>query len=144
MENLELVIVGNSGLMLYDQEGTRGIHFWKVGSRKFFAVEQSLSNGESDDEEEEPLRKRRRPRRPPVVPTAEQFDAIVKELMEMKNFVRKSTQVAIRHNFNGPFLAELEEAFKCCICKVIPSRSPIVACTGCVTVLGCQSCIDTW
>lgn len=36
------------------------------------------------------------------------------------------------------------DAFKCTICAIVPIQPPLIVSKCCKSILGCQSCIDTW
>ena len=42
------------------------------------------------------------------------------------------------------FLLELEEAFSCIICRRIPARKHLIACSECNSLIGCQKCVNEW
>ena len=42
------------------------------------------------------------------------------------------------------FLLELEETFSCIICRRIPARKPLIACSECNSLIGCQKCVNEW
>jgi len=66
------------------------------------------------------------------------------EVKEIKEAVKNFHNLAFRHKFSVSFLLELEGSFSCCICKRIPARKPLIACTECHSLIGCQVCSDQW
>ena len=42
------------------------------------------------------------------------------------------------------FLLELEEAFSCIICRRIPAKKPLIACSEFNGLIGCQKCVNEW
>ena len=52
--------------------------------------------------------------------------------------------LAFRHKFSVSFLLELEETFLCIICRRIPARKPLIACSECNTLNGCQKYVNEW
>ena len=42
------------------------------------------------------------------------------------------------------FLLELEETFSCIICRRIPARKSLIACSECNSLIGCQKCVNEW
>ena len=42
------------------------------------------------------------------------------------------------------FFLALEESFSYIICRRIPAREPLVACSGCNSLIGCKKCVNKW
>ena len=42
------------------------------------------------------------------------------------------------------FLLELEETFSCVTCGGIPAGKPLIACSECYSLIGCQKCVNEW
>ena len=74
----------------------------------------------------------------------ETLEHLIKEVSDMRGEIEKFRNLAFRHKFSVAFLLELESSFSCIICKQIPARKPLVACTECCSVIGCQVCTNHW
>ena len=61
-----------------------------------------------------------------------------------KEEIGKIRELAFRHKFSLSFIQSFEEAFRCSICHVTPAKLPLIACQACSTLLGCESCTNTW
>lgn len=118
-----------------------GLKFWKVGSRKIYAVkERSLklakrkcpadSSSESDCSIKLP--KAKNPR----------YD-LEKDIREIKTKI--SSLFVIEKYLKMPTSLRLLllENFKCCICQDT-MKPPILFSRCCKYIIGCESCIDKW
>ena len=115
-----------------------GSDFWKVGSRKLYAVKA---------EEIDRLKNRnktgtKRKRTNQDCETA--LENLVDEVREVKDEIGKFQELAFRQKFSLSFIASLEDAFRCSICHRIPARTPLIACSGCASLVGCESCTNEW
>ena len=72
------------------------------------------------------------------------MESLVEEVREVKEEIGKIRELAFRHKFSLSFIQSLEEAFRCSICHVTPAKLPLIACQACSTLLGCESCTNTW
>jgi len=72
------------------------------------------------------------------------LDNLIDEVSEIKNEVVKYRKLAFRHKFSLSFIASFEDAFACSICRLTPARPPLIACTACSTLVGCESCTNEW
>ena len=63
---------------------------------------------------------------------------------EVKEEIGKICELAFRHKFSLSFIQSFEEVFRCLICHVTPAKLPLIACQACSTLLGCESCTNTW
>ena len=105
-----------------------GLKFWKVPSRKLFAIERRGSKRKryDDDDDDDPSHKM---------------------LCQLSNIDKKLTKIMeVTPNLNLPigFISLLHESFTCCVCKVSPMIPPIIFARCCKSILGCQRCIDRW
>lgn len=175
----EYVLVTSDGLKLDDSSGTQGmfsnqtlyvlntessvIHqynkllhfiglkFWKVGSRKLYAVRNSdlkekkrvasvinLSSSSSDEEMFAPLAKRKS--------TAEyvKLSILSTDVREVKSSLAKIFTVTNSMSVPVGLRVTLYDTFKCSICQSTPMVPPIIFAKCCKSILGCQSCVDTW
>ena len=62
----------------------------------------------------------------------------IKEMLVKVLSVTSSTKVPIALD------SLFRDTFKCTICAVVPIEPPIIASKCCKSILGCQSCVDTW
>ncbi len=126
-----------------------GLDFWKVGSRKVFAVRVAdlkvgkrererkqivISDSSDDDDDFQPKRSKQ----------AKDFKHLVSEIQDMHaDFehlfrVNKTLQLPIGlHKM-------IREAFCLCICHSSPMVPPIIYARCCKSLVGCQVCVDTW
>ena len=72
------------------------------------------------------------------------LDSLIDEVSEMKNEVVKYRKLAFRHKFSLSFITSLEDAFACSICRATPARPPLIACSACSTLVGCENCTNEW
>ena len=128
-----------------------GLKFWKVGSRKLYAVKDSdlkerkrtsnvinISSSSSDEELITPFAKRKR--------TAEfvKLSNISSELREVKDGIDKIFTVTNNMSVPIGLRSVLYDTFKCSICQSTPMVLPTIFAKCCKSIWGCQSCVDTW
>ena len=63
---------------------------------------------------------------------------------KVKEEIGKIRELAFRHKFSLSFIQSFEKAFRCSICHVTSAKLPLIACQACSTLLGCESCTNTW
>ena len=68
----------------------------------------------------------------------------MEEVREIKEEIGKTRELAFRQKFSLSFIQSFEEAFRCSICNVTPANLPLIACQACSTLLGWESCTNTW
>ena len=138
----DYVVVTADGLKVKDCTGTKGLKFWKVNSRKFFAV--------PEDDLIAPVQKRRR-----RADTA--LDSLdFKDAMEgLKNDLRDEMSV-LHGKLDKVFTLTqdsaipaglrilLHDALKCKICHSTPLKPPIIFAKCCKCIIGYEKCIDEW
>ena len=120
-----------------------------MGSRKIFAVREDAlqQNPEVEEEESETTLRYSRKRKSLTQGDDDVNAKITKmadELREVKDELKKFRELAFRHKFSAAFLAELEGAFTCIICRRVPARTPLMGCASCSSVIGCQTCVNRW
>ena len=118
--------------------------FWRVGSRKFFAIPET----EYRKDETPPSAKKKRKSCTSTLQSDSAFieeavESLVEEVREVKEEIGKIRELAFRHKFSLSFIQSLEEAFRCSICHVTPAKLPLIACQACSTLLGCESWTNT-
>jgi len=97
------------------------------------------------EEEPQPKAKRKRSTDPDSNAGLEDnIQNLVEEVQEVKHEIAKFRELAFRHKFSLSFINAFEEAFSCSICKITPVEPPIIACQACSTLVGCESCTNTW
>ena len=74
----------------------------------------------------------------------ESQDELAEEIREIKAEISKFRKLAFKHHFSLSFISAFEEAFQCCIRKQILANPPIIACSSCSTLVGCEAYIDNW
>ena len=72
------------------------------------------------------------------------LEKLSEDIQEVKRQIKKFHDLAFRHKFSVSFLLELEEAFSCIICRRIPDRKPLIACSESNSFIGCQKCGNEW
>lgn len=110
-----------------------GIKFWKVGSRKLFAVREKgkgkkrkrTSDQDSEDEKASDIR---------IMKKLDIIGAKISDIFE----VNKHLPLPLG------FASILYETFKCSICLVSPISPPAIFGRCCKRIVGCQKCIDEW
>ena len=53
-------------------------------------------------------------------------------------------QIVFEHRFSLSFIASFEDAFQCSICQQTPARPPLITCSACSTLVGCETCTNEW
>ena len=119
--------------------------FWRVDSRKFFAIPEI----EYRKDETPPSAKKKRKScssalQPDSALIEEAVESLVEEVREVKEEIWKIRELAFRHKFSLSFIQSFEEAFRCSICHVTPAKLSLIACQACSTLLVCESCTNTW
>ena len=119
--------------------------FWRVGSRRFFAIPET----EYRKDKTPPSVKKKRKRCSSTLQSDSAFieeavESLVEEVREVKEEIGKIRELAFRHRFSLSFIQSFEEAFRRSICHVTPAKLPLLACQACSTLLGCKSCTNTW
>ena len=72
------------------------------------------------------------------------LENLLEEMEEVKNEMKKYRELAFKHRFSLSFIDSFEEAFKCSICQMSPAETPLIACSACSTLVGCQTCTNEW
>ena len=73
-----------------------------------------------------------------------QLEKLSEDIQEVKSEIKKFHDLAFRHKFSVSFLLELEETFSCIICRRIPAGKPLIACSECNSLIGCQKYVNEW
>lgn len=118
-----------------------GVKFWKVGSRKLFAIvgnKKGKGKGkgkykrDSDDfSDAEPGHAKKK---------ARLYDQV--HAIELK--VVKMLEVPPRFSFPANITSIIEDTFRCSICRISPIVPPVIYTRCCKQLVGCQSCVDEW
>lgn len=130
-----------------------GLKFWKVGSRKLYAVKESdlkesrkrlsanvISIPSSDSEEELPTPITRRKR----TAEAAKLSIMSDDIREMKDTMSKVFRLTSSMSVPLGLRNLLYDTFKCSICQATPMTPPVIFAKCCKNILGCQQCVDTW
>ncbi len=104
-----------------------GIKFWKVGSRKIFAISTEV-----------PRAKKRR------CSNADEDSLLNEKLNSLNSKVSKILKVAPYYKIPLGLLAQLHDTFKCNICKSSPLIPPAIFARCCKRIFGCMECTDKW
>jgi len=120
-----------------------------VGSRKIYAIPSSEFENQSNSS---PIPKRRRFSNTntskskhfeaPALETA--VENLITEVSDVRNEISKYRQLAFKHKFSLSFISAIEGAFECAICKSTPAKPPLIGCSSCCSLVGCQECTNTW
>ena len=132
-----------------------GLKFWKVGSRKLYAVKESelketkkrsstssgIINISSSDSDSEiiPLVKRKR-----VSMDSIKLQRIQDDIREVKEELSKMFLLTSTMQVPIALRRLLYDTFRCSICRSTPMKPPIIFARCCKSVIGCQACVDTW
>ena len=73
-----------------------------------------------------------------------ELEKLSEDIQEVKSKIKKFHDLVLRHKFSVSFLLELEETFSCLICRKIPARMPLIACSECNSLIGCQKYVKEW
>ena len=125
-----------------------GLGFWKCPRRKWYAVDlesipvttpqgsrKRFVDYDSDDDCE-PISKKGR--------YEEKLDALITEVGCIKDSLSEMMTLSADCRMPLGLKRILKETFKCRICPSIPIRPPVIASKCCKTLLGCESCINSW
>ena len=119
--------------------------FWRVGSRKFFVIPETEYR---KDEAPHSVKKKRKSCSFTLQSDSafieQAVESLVEEVREVKEEIGKICELAFRHKFSLSFIQSFEEAFRCSICHVTQAKLPLITCQACSTLLGCESCTNTW
>ena len=113
--------------------------FWKVNSRKFFAV--------PEDDLLAPSRKRSKRKESSSADSAYLEDSLDDIRHEVESIKSKMDKLfAVTKNMPVPpgLKSLLHDALKCKICHEVPVKPPIIFAKCCKSILGCQTCVDEW
>ena len=66
------------------------------------------------------------------------------KVSKMKGQIEGHKKLAFRYKLSLLFLESMDETFSCCICKRLPSKTPLVGCQVCSTLVARQRGIDNW
>ena len=73
-----------------------------------------------------------------------QLEKLSEDVQEVKSDTKKFHDLALRHKFSLSFFLEIEEAFSCIICLIMPAKKPLLVCSECNSLIGCQKCVNEW
>ena len=116
-----------------------GLKFWKVGSRKIFAISTAdlkdlkrhiADSSSSDTDQAEPPKKKK-----PV--------EIDKNIKALRTQVDSLLQIQGTLRIPLSLRILLLETFSCFVCQQV-IRPPVIFARCCKRIIGCESCIDTW
>ena len=127
-----------------------GLKFWKVGSRKIYAVEKSIldrlvkgkrkkrqiieiPDSSSETEETKPPSKR-----------SKILDDLVVSVKGIRHDLNAVLALSKDTKLPPGLYAQLKDTFKCRICHSTPMSPPIIFSRCCRSILGCDVCVDRW
>lgn len=90
----------------------------------------------SSDEEEEDLQPRSKKK--------DKLDVILNDVCEIKDTL--ADMMSLGESCKVPLGVKrlIQNAFKCSICHCVPIRPPVIITKCCKTILGCETCVNTW
>ena len=120
-----------------------GLKFWKVGSRKCYAVKERSKKStkkkypadSSSDSDSSELIQEPRPKKP-------RYDA-EKDIKDIKKKITSLLTIEKSLKVPSSLRLLLLENFKCCICQDT-MKPPIIFSRCCKFMIGCEHCIDQW
>ena len=122
-----------------------GLKFWKVGSRRIYAVMEAEwlgclgSKGKrkreviSDSDDGIPVTKKVREESEPL-----------KEVKEMQRDLNAILSVSKGMKLPPGLFKQLSDMFMCQICHSTPMKLPVIFACCCRSIVGCEKCVDTW
>lgn len=133
-----------------------GLHYWKVGSRKIFALRpahaskkrrKELPEEDTSDTEElldgrENLMAEKNAMKRSSSPSSK-LESINCDIAQIKESLQALTAVSEATPVPLPILLLLKTTFKCVICHDVIAP-PVIYSTCCQTIIGCESCVDRW
>ena len=109
-----------------------GLKFWKVGSRKIYAVhkEEIITHDNSSDDINPPKKRK--------------SQEIIQEIKSLRQEISslKSSHVIIPPS--SSLYGHMYESFLCQICRVSPAHPPVIFTNCCKMIIGCKTCVDEW
>ena len=125
-----------------------GLKFWKTPSRKIYAVEKEKLRGKLSRSPTLGTRAQESSEgtnRSADCPESQQALEVIKSLKDLKADV-EAVQMAIwvKNGIPSGLRIALLHAFKCKICQATPFTPPIILAKCCTSIIGCQTCVDTW
>ena len=124
-----------------------GFKFWRVGSRKIFAVlrediakpshKKVLLSGSESDDVFQPARKK-------VRSESHTCPQIFSEIRDIRKDLQSLFQISKGMKLPLGIHKLLQDAFKCNICCSSPIKPPVIFSRCCKRLLGCQECVDQW
>jgi len=148
----DVILIYTNGLKYQNDEGTRGTAYWKVTSRRTYAVplseferyRNSLVNEQREENENDastnPATNSHHINRSNLGTNNE---TILGELKIIKSDIKKVFRAASKRKFPYSLSTAIEECFECTICKQ-PLEPPIICCRLCSCIVGCQKCVNEW
>ena len=73
----------------------------------------------------------------------DQLSSIISDIREIKDGVNNIFKINRKKNVPMGFINTFE-CFSCTICKECPANLPIIGCRSCNSIVGCESCVNTW
>ena len=131
-----------------------GLSFWKVGSRKVYAVLESsisskgkgkkspryISSDNNSDSDFEPARKKGMALRV----NSSKLNKISLDIENIKNDLESVFKLTKDTKIPISLTKILHDTFICHICRNAPMMPPIIFARCCKRIIGCQSCVDEW
>ena len=122
---------------------------WKSPRRKLYAV---LSNNTSDGDDTPLLSKKSRQVSDSdddfELPTKKTKDDKLETLLHVVGSIKESLSdiFSLSENSRVPLGLKcvVRDTFECTICRQVPIHSPVITTKYCKTILGCDTCVNTW
>ena len=110
-----------------------GIKFWRVGSRKIYAIKDSKKKHRLQDSSEDEGHK---------------FPRLDSSFVDKLDVIDEKLSKILEVNPSLPLplgvSSVLLDSLRCNICKASPINPPPIFVRCCKRILGCQSCVDEW
>jgi len=154
----DLVLVHSNLLRIEDSESAQTLSFWRVNSRKVFAVKsQSIPKTDEEVEEGEPSANQIQNVLPSEILEAigevkeKLNNTVVEAINEVKEKLNNTVVLSAEEALSVPQVindcrlgCSINRVFKCMVCHNLSSSNNVTISTCCKQVLGCKSCIDQW
>ena len=119
--------------------------YWRVPSRKFFAVKRETRTGsdsDSDSDFEQPPPKKSRKRSEPSLSSI--ISNIQTTCSSMKEDIRLLYAIDRHTKISASLYKSLNSTFSCKICQKSPIVPNVIFARCCKSIIGCQVCVDRW
>ena len=128
-----------------------GLQFWRVGSRKIFAVlsyEVAKGKGTKKGKGKEATTSKVMKRQYCEIDSDSDDDKhhqeVMKEISSLRLDISQVLQLTKGMKLPPGLYIQLKQTFKCKICHTSPISPPVIYTRCCKNILGCETCVDHW